>query len=71
VFVQRLFILPRFENDKCLKISGQDRAPRGTGVLFVSGDFQSVQDTKCDDTLFEHVLNLILVFSSRVIWKLG
>ena len=45
----------------CYKSSLSDRAARSDRVLFVSYDFETVQDTICDDTLFEHVPNLMCI----------
>jgi hypothetical protein len=38
-----------------------DRAPRSDRVLYIFYDFETTHDTKCSDTSFEHVPNLVCV----------
>jgi hypothetical protein len=38
-----------------------DKAPRDERVLFIFYDFATTQNTKCTDTSFEHVPNLMYV----------
>jgi hypothetical protein len=45
----------------CFMSPVSDRAPRCDKVLFVFYDFETTQNTKCTDTSFEHVPNLVCV----------
>jgi hypothetical protein len=46
---------------QCYRSALSDRAQRSDRVLCVSYGFETVQDTKCDDALFEHVANLMCI----------
>ena len=46
---------------KCYMSPLSDRASRSDRVLFVFYDFETTQNTKCTDTSFEHVPNLVCV----------
>jgi hypothetical protein len=46
---------------KCYMVPLSDRAPSSDRVLYIFSDFETTQDTKCGDTLFEHVPNLVCV----------
>jgi hypothetical protein len=45
----------------CYMAPLSDKARRSDNVLYVFYDFEATQDTKCTDTSYEHVPNLVCI----------